>query len=127
MSAPIVNKKNLDRYIGQRVRLFGKFSITANSGNEGFITVMTTDGIEVKCRTGQGVQRPEDLSGSGIPRVVVLAGRVEADGTLTVDSPIADLGTDMDMNLMDESINLQFRKEFAHLFYAPGSAQTSYA
>jgi hypothetical protein len=25
---------------------------------------------------------------------------------------------------MDEAINLQFRKEFAHLFYAPGGVST---
>jgi hypothetical protein len=114
MSAPIVNKRNLDRYIGQRVRLFGKYSAAANTDTHGgSLNILTTDGIELKCRLGQGVSRPAD-TGSSIPRVVCVVGRVEADGT------------DMDMNLMDEAINLQFRKEFAHLFYAPGS-QASYA
>lgn len=127
MSAPLINKKNMDRYIGQRVRLFGKYAIALNEANDGFITVMSTDGVEVKCRMGQGILKPTDPTGSGVPRVVVATGRVEADGTLTLDAPVADLGTDMDMSLMDESINLQFRKEFSHLFYAPGSAQTSYA
>jgi hypothetical protein len=65
-------------------------------------------------------------NGTGAPRVVVFTGRAEADGSVTLDGPIVDLGTDMDMNLMNESINLQFRKEFAHLFYAPGT-QASYA
>jgi hypothetical protein len=66
-------------------------------------------------------------NGAGSPRVLILAGRAEADGTLTVDSPITDLGTEMDMTLMDEAINLQFRKEFSHLFYSPGSHAASYA
>jgi hypothetical protein len=126
MSAPIVNKRNLDRYIGQRVRLFGKYSAAANTDTHGgSLNILTTDGIELKCRLGQGVSRPAD-TGSSIPRVVCVVGRVEADGSITLDAPVADLGTDMDMNLMDEAINLQFRKEFAHLFYAPGS-QASYA
>ena len=126
MSAPIVNKRNLDRYIGQRVRLFGKYSAAANTDNHGgSLNILTTGGIELKCRLGQGVSRPAD-TGSSIPRVVCVVGRVEADGSITLDAPVADLGTDIDMNLMDEAINLQFRKEFAHLFYAPGS-QASYA
>jgi hypothetical protein len=126
MSAPIVNKRNLDRYIGQRVRLFGKYSAAANTDTHGgSLNILTTDGIELKCRLGQGVSRPA-YTGSSIPRVVCVVGRVEADGSITLDAPVADLGTDMDMNLMDEAINLQFRKEFAHLFYAPGS-QASYA
>lgn len=127
MSAPLVNKKNLDRYIGQRVRLFGKYLPLGNDNTEGGINVMSTDGFEVKCRLGVGMSKPVDVSSSGLARVVVILGRAEADGSITVDSPITDLGTDMDMNLMDESINLQFRKEFSHLFYAPGSAQSSYA
>lgn len=125
MSAPLVNKRNIDRYIGQRVRLFGKYSATANSVNDGFINIMSTDNVEVKCRLSPGVTKPTD-HGAGVPRVVVVIGRVEADGSITCDSPLTDLGTDMDMNLMDEAINLQFRKEFAHLFYSPG-AQATYA
>lgn len=124
MSAPLVNKKHMDRYVGQRVRIFGKYSAAANDANDGSLKVMSTDNVEVKCRIGQGMARPVD---TGVARVVVVTGRVEADSSLTVDAPLADLGTEMDMSLMDESINLQFRKEFAHLFYAPGSAQTSYA
>ena len=120
----MVNKKNLDRYVGQRVRLFGKYSAASNIASEGFITIMSTDGVEVKCRLGAGIMKPADL-GNGAPRVVVVVGRCEADGSLSCDSPIVDLGTEMDMHLMDEAINLQFRKEFAHLFYAP--AQASYA
>ena len=126
MSAPIVNKRNLDRYIGQRVRVFGKYSAAANVDTHGgSFNILTTDGVELKCRTGQGVSRPAD-TGSTIPRVFCVTGRAEADGSITLDAPVAELGTDMDMNLMDEAINLQFRKEFAHLFYAPGS-QASYA
>ena len=126
MSAPLVNKRNLDRYMGQRVRVFGKYSAAANSDvHGGSLNILTTDGVELKCRIGQGVPRPAD-TGSSIPRAVCVTGRVEADGSITLDGPVADLGTDMDMNLLDEAINLQFRKEFAHLFYAPGS-QASYA
>jgi hypothetical protein len=65
-------------------------------------------------------------NGNAAPRVVVVTGRAEADGSVTLDAPIIELVGDMDMNLMDETINLQFRKEFAHLFYAPGQ-QASYA
>jgi hypothetical protein len=125
MSAPLVNKRNLDRYIGQRVRLFGKYLPSANMTNDGFVNVMSTDGVEVKCRLSPGMSKPMDV-GNGSARVVVTTGRVEADGSITCDSPFAELGTDMDMNLMDEAINLQFRKEFAHLFYSPAT-QTSYA
>ena len=125
MSAPLVNKRNLERYIGQRIRLFGKYSASLNAANDGFITVMSTDGVEIKCRLSPGIMKPMDL-GNNVPRVVVVSGRVEADSSVTIESPIADLGTDMDMNLMDEAINLQFRKEFAHLFYA-SAAHSSYA
>ena len=124
-AAPIVNKRNLERFIGQRVRLFGKYSAALNAGAEGFVKILSTDNVEIKCRLNPGLARPMD-NGTGAPRVVVITGRAEADGSVTVDAPIADLGVEMDMNLMDESINLQFRKEFAHLFYAPG-AQASYA
>lgn len=126
MSAPLVNKRNLDRYIGQRVRLFGKYSATANPGSDGFVQLMSTDGVEIKCRLGPGISRPM-YQGSEVSRVWVITGRVEADGSVSVDSSISDLGTEMDMNLLDEAINLQFRKEFAHLFYTPGSIATSYA
>jgi hypothetical protein len=124
MSAPLVNKRNIERYAGQRVRLFGKYSSAANANTDGFINIMTTDGAEVKCRLGAGIMKPAEM-GNGAPRVVVVMGRAEADGSVTCDSPVVDFGTDMDMNLMDEAINLQFRKEFAHLFYAP--VQASYA
>lgn len=126
MSAPLVNKRNFDRYIGQRVRVFGKYSASANAGSaEGSVNILSTDAVEIKCRLGQGFPKPTD-NGSSMPRVVCVTGRAEADGSITVDAPFAELGTDMDMNLMDEAINLQFRKEFSHLFYAPGS-QASYA
>jgi len=126
MSAPLINKRNFDRYIGQRVRIFGKYSPAANtSSGEGFVNILTTDGIEMKCRVNQGISKPVD-NGTTIPRVVCVMGRAEADCSITLDSPIVELGTDMDMNLMDEAINLQFRKEFSHLFYAP-SQTTSYA
>lgn len=105
--------------------MFGKYSASANTATDGSVNVMSTDGVEVKCRLSPGLQKPMD-NGTGAPRVVVFTGRAEADGSVTLDGPIVDLGTDMDMNLMDESINLQFRKEFAHLFYAPGT-QASYA
>ena len=123
MSAPLVNKRNLDRFIGQRVRLFGKYSAAANAGSEGYVNVMSTDGAEIKCRLGHEMSRPESNAGGAL-RVWVVTGRAEADGSISLDSPIADLGTEMDMSLMDEAINLQFRKEFAHLFYAPGGAST---
>ncbi len=126
MSAPIVNRKNLDRYFGQRVRLFGKYSATANSGrNDGCVTVLSTDGVEIKCRLNPSFALPSD-NGTGVARVVCIVGRAEADGSITLDMPIADLGTDMDMSLMDEATNLQFRKEFSHLFYTPGTT-ASYA
>ena len=124
MSSPLVNRRNIDRYVGQRVRLFGKYSASSNVASEGFITILSTDGMEVKCRLGAGIMKPVD-QGNGAPRVVVITGRAEADGSVSCDLPVVDLGADMDMHLMDEAINLQFRKEFAHLFYAP--AQASYA
>ena len=125
MSAPLVNKRNLERYIGQRVRIFGKYLPSANASNDGFVNIMSTDGVEVKCRLSPGINKPMD-SGNGSARVIVITGRAEADGSITCDSSFADLGTDMDMNLMDEAINLQFRKEFAHLFYSPAT-QANYA
>jgi hypothetical protein len=107
------------------VRVFGKYSSSANAGNtDGSINILTTDGFEMKCRVNQGISKPVD-NGSSIPRVVCVMGRAEADGSITLDSSVVELGTDMDMNLMDEAVNLQFRKEFAHLFYAP--SQASYA
>lgn len=89
------------------------------------MNVLSTDGVEIKCRLGPGIAKPIN-SGTGVPRVWVVTGRAEADGSISLDAPISDLGTDMDMNLMNEAINLQFRKEFAHLFYAPGGV-ASYA
>jgi hypothetical protein len=126
MSAPIVNRKNLERYVGQRVRMFGKFAPGANTNRgDGTFVILTTDGAEIKCRLNSSYPVPAD-NGSGVARVFCVVGRVEADASLTIDTPIADLGTDMDMGLMDEATNLQFRKEFSHLFYAPGT-QASYA
>jgi hypothetical protein len=125
MSAPIVNQRNLERYIGQRVRLFGKYSASANTVADGYLKILSTDNVEIKCRLNPSIQKP--LDSQGAPRVVCVTGRAEADGSISLDSNVADLGNDMDMNLMNESINLQFRKEFAHLFYAPSNQVPNYA
>ena len=125
MSAPLVNKRNIDKYMGQRIKLICKYSVPANASNDGFIVAMSSDGSELKCRLAQGIHKPVD-AGAGVSRVLTMTGRVEADGTISVDTPLIDLGTDIDMNLLDEAINLQFRKEFSHLFYSP-VATTSYA
>ena len=124
-SVPLINKRILERYIGQRIKLICKYSVPNNASNDGFIVVMNSDGSELKCRLAQGIQKPVD-AGAGVIRVQTITGRVEADGTISVDTSLVDLGTDMDMNLLDEAINLQFRKEFSHLFYSP-VATTSYA
>lgn len=124
-SAPLVNKRNLDRYTGQRVKLICKYSLTNNASSDGFIVVMGSDGSELKCRLAQGIHKPMD-AGAGVIRVLSVTGRVEADGSISVGAPLVDIGIDMDMNLLDEAINLQFRKEFSHLFYSP-VATTSYA
>ena len=125
MSAPLVNKRNIERYIGQRVKLICKYSAPNNVSNDGFIVVMGSAGSEVKCRLQQGIHKPIDAGNGGV-RVLSVTGRVEADGSVSVDAPLTDLGTEIDMNLLDEAINLQFRKEFSHLFYSP-VAPTSYA
>ena len=79
---------------------------------------MTSDGHELKCRIGSGIQKPLDTNPHA-SKVLVVSGRVEADGSISVESPFIELGAEVDMNLLDEAINLQFRKEFAHLFYSP--------
>ena len=110
--AVLTNKQSLVKLVGQRVRLIGKLAGATPDG--AFLRVMASDGIEVRCRLN-GQSRP-----SGNILVVQISGVVEQDaGTISADSPVIELGSEIDLQLLNEAINLQFAKPFQHLF-VPG-------
>ena len=85
-----------------------------------FLRVMAPDGVEIRCRLNTQ-QRP-----SGSILVIQVTGVVENDGsTISADSPILELGADVDLQLLNEAVNLQFAKPFQHLFI-PGVAASTF-
>jgi len=107
--AVLTNKQSLARLSGQRVRLIGK--VCGMSPDGAFVRVMAPDGVEIRCRLNT-YPRP-----SGEVLVVQVTGVAEQDGTtISADSPVLELGVDIDLQLLNEAINLQFAKPFQHLF-----------
>ena len=117
-TAVLSNKSGLSRFVGQRVRVIGKISGLSPDG--AFLRVMAPDGVEVRCRLNS---QPKP---SGNLLVVLVTGVVEQDaGTVSADTPILELGSDIDLALLNEAINLQFAKPFQHLFL-PGLATPAF-
>lgn len=128
-SAPVavnVNRKVMDMFVGQRVRLIGKVSVASlSSGDPNNVVVMSPDGIEVKIRMtsaqyNSSLRGSANNSGIAAAIAVCVVGRVENDMSISLDAngSIVELGSgeSMDMAAYNEAINCQFRKEFNHLF-----------
>ena len=80
---------------------------------------MAPDGVEVRCRLNNQAKP------SGSVLVIGVFGTVEQDqATICCDSPILEIGAEIDLQLLNEAINLQFSKPFQHL-YLPGVSQAT--
>eukprot|EP00922_Rhytidocystis_sp_ex-Travisia-forbesii_P068113 GHVS01101433.1.p1 GENE.GHVS01101433.1~~GHVS01101433.1.p1 ORF type:complete len:119 (+),score=17.29 GHVS01101433.1:111-467(+) len=100
-----INRTRMPEFVGQLVRFVGR----VESVEEDILTLEAPDGGEVRCVLSGLAQRPSSL-------IVEVIGEVQNDLTLKQTSFLFNLGDELDLQAVNESINVTFHPQFVQFF-----------
>eukprot|EP00922_Rhytidocystis_sp_ex-Travisia-forbesii_P068119 GHVS01101442.1.p1 GENE.GHVS01101442.1~~GHVS01101442.1.p1 ORF type:complete len:123 (+),score=30.52 GHVS01101442.1:229-597(+) len=100
-----INKARLPEFVGQLVRFLGR--VESVQGDT--LVLEAPDGGEVKCLLSGPDQQPNSL-------IVEVIGEVQKDLSLRQTSFLFNLGDELDLQAVNESINVTFHPQFVQFF-----------
>eukprot|EP00922_Rhytidocystis_sp_ex-Travisia-forbesii_P068132 GHVS01101459.1.p1 GENE.GHVS01101459.1~~GHVS01101459.1.p1 ORF type:complete len:123 (+),score=23.34 GHVS01101459.1:249-617(+) len=100
-----INRARLSEFVGQKVRFLGR--VESLQGDT--VLLEAPDGGEVRCVLSGPDQHPSSL-------IVEVIGEVQKDLTLKQTSFLFNLGDELDLQAVNESINVTFHPQFVQFF-----------